>query len=459
VTVGEIRAAGRAFRRAPERLVERSAEQRARLEALNPRYRAFAHPASDVQVRADRLAGELRRRRYRGPLHGVTVGIKGCVPVAGLPWTEGCASHEHRVAATDAAVVADLERAGAVVMGLTTLCELAMDAPDNPFEPMGVNPWDPTRTAGGSSTGAAVGAALGLGDLHIGTDNGGSVRKPACHCGVVGFVPSDGRLPRGGLIDRTPSLTRVGLAARGIDDIRLAAQVLAELPPPLAPWVETLLVPAALVARTADAATRELFEATMACLQRAGWSFALAEIPHWAEAAAAAGVVSLAETAACLRDADLRAAGPRVVARHAQGAALDPAAVTAARERCRAFAGGLDAALRAHRAAAVLTPTCPFAAPSIEAETLDLDGRTGSLDHHRDIYVRAANAAGATAITLPAGLYPDAGVPFGVHLMAPAGADTALLDVAAGVERALGREGLAPPAIAASGGAASGGAA
>ena len=452
MTVGDIRAAGRAFRRAPERLVERSAEQRARLAALNPCYRAFAHPASDLEARADRLAEELRGRRYRGLLHGVTVGIKGCVPVAGLPWTEGCASYEDRVAATDAAIVADLERAGAVVLGMTTLSELAMYAPDNPFEPMGLNPWDPTRTAGGSSTGAAVGAALGLGDLHIGTDSGGSVRNPACHCGVVGFMPSDGRLSREGLIDRTPSLTRVGLVARGVDDVRLATQVLAKLPPPLAPGVETLLVPAALVARTADAATRELFEATMAGLQRAGWSFALAEIPHWAEAEAAAGVVSLAETAAHLSDADLRAAGPRVVARHARGAALDPAAVTAAREHCRAFAAALDAALRAHRAAAVLTPTWPFAAPPIEAETVDLDGRTVPLDPHRNIYVRAANAAGATAITLPAAVYPDAEVPFGVHLMAPAGADTALLDVAARIERVLGWQVLPPPVVASSGG-------
>ncbi len=453
MTVGDIRAAGRAFRRAPERLVERSAELQARLEALNPSYRAFAHPAPDLAARAERLADELRGKRCRSPLHGVTVGIKGCVPVAGLPWTEGCASHKHRVASAHAAIVTDLERAGAVVMGMTTLSELAMYAPDNPFEPLGLNPWDPTRTAGGSSTGAGVGAALGLGDLHVGTDSGGSVRNPACHCGVVGFMPSDGRLPRDGLIDRTPSLTRVGLVARGVDDIRLAAQVLAKLPPPLAPGMETLLVPAALVARTADAATRGLFEATMACLQRAGWSFALAEIPHWAEAEAAAGVVSLAETATHLSDADLRAAGPRVVARHAQGAAQDPAAVTAARERCRTFAVGLDVALRAHRAAAVLTPTWPFAAPPIEAETVDLDGRTVPLDPHRNIYVRAANAAGATAITLPAGLYPDAGVPFGVHLMAPAGADTALLDVAAHIERVLGWRALPQPAVASSGGA------
>lgn len=439
----DLAALAAAYRRDPERITTTIDDHLTRIAAANPTWRAFSHLARDARAEAVAMADALRAGNDRGPLHGVPVGIKGCVPVRGLPWTEGCASYASRIAADDAAVVASLRAAGAIVLGTTTLSELAMYAPDNPFEPMGRNPWAGDRTAGGSSTGAGVGAALGLGCVHVGTDSGGSVRNPACHCGVVGFMASAGALPVEGLIDRTPSLTRVGLVARGVDDIRRASTALGRPDDPTV-GARRLLVPLDLVESTADAATRALFQGAMQRLEAAGWTLVDDQIPHWEPAEAAAGVVSLAESAAHLTAADLAAASPRVRARHVQGAALAPAVVAEARERCAAFAEALRTALAKHGADAVLTPTWPFPAPRVDAETVEIDGNRVPVDPRRNVFVRAANAAAATALSLPAGLYAE-GVPFGLHLMAPAAADARLLATAAMVEHSIGWSLRAPP--------------
>jgi len=446
VSGGALRTLAARYREQPRRIVDELQAQADRLTALNPLWRAYRHLAPDTDAEAARLADELAAGRDRGPLHGVPVGIKGCFPVAGLPWTEGTASWADRIAGRDAAVVAALRRAGAIVLGTTTLSELAMYAPDNPFEPMGLNPFAPQRTAGGSSTGGGVGAALGLGLLHVGTDSGGSVRNPACHCGVVGFMPSAGRLPTEGLIDRTPSLTRVGLIARSVDDVRLACGVLAGEGEGSVADGATLLVPTALIGATADAATRALFDDVLSRLEAAGWRLVAGAIDGWREAEPAAGVISQAEAATYLTADDLRAASGRVRERQLQGSTLDPVTVAEARARCAAFDRALRAALATHGAAAVLTPTWPFPAPPVDASTVSLDGREVALDPHRNVFVRAANAADATAISLPGGLYAEARVPFGVHLMAPHGADATLLALAARIEAVLG-PGVSPPPV------------
>src|SRR3546814_2479268 len=97
--------------------------------------------------------------------------------------------YRDRIAEQDAEVVALARAAGGFVHVTTTLSELAMYAVRNEFETMGLNPWNVQRTAGGTSTGAGVAAALDLADINIGTDAGGSIRNTAIHCGAVGFMP------------------------------------------------------------------------------------------------------------------------------------------------------------------------------------------------------------------------------------------------------------------------------
>ncbi|WP_093352879.1 amidase [Pseudonocardia ammonioxydans] len=161
------------------------------------------------------LRDELRRTGPRGPLHGVAVGVKDLIDVAGLPTRAGSAVRARAAPADrDAPVVARLRAAGAVVVaklhthefGLGPTGDVAAEGPAR-------NPHDPTRIAGGSSSGSAVAVAAGYLPLALGTDTGGSVRIPAALCGVIGLKPARGVLPATGTVRLAPSLDTVGLLA------------------------------------------------------------------------------------------------------------------------------------------------------------------------------------------------------------------------------------------------------
>jgi len=418
-----------------------------RIDRLDARWRALSHRA-DPQALADearRLDHEWPRSGPRGPLHGVLLTVKGSIPVGGLPWTEGSALFAGRVAAHDAAVVARARRAGAMVIGCTTLSELAMYGVTNPFEPMGLNPWAAERTAGGSSTGAGVAAALGYAQVHLGTDSGGSVRNPACHCGVVGFMPRIGALSLAGKANYTPSLTSVGLIAACVADATAGWHALREDEPRGAarPVRRRVLVPRRLVETMSDAASLDLFASACERLARGGFDLIEAEVPGWTDGERAAGVISLAESGVALAGMDLARASEGVRARATAAATLAPGALAEARARAASLREALASTLSHAGAEAVITPTWPFAAPAIDAVEVELGARTVAVDPHRNCFVRAANAVDACALSLPMGLYPTQGVPAGLHLMAPGGHEDALLSLALEVESCLP---LLPPA-------------
>ncbi|MEO8137063.1 MAG: amidase, partial [Betaproteobacteria bacterium] len=167
-----------------------------------------------VQARArdaDRAAG-----RPCGPLHGIPIGIKDVIDTSDMPTEDGCVLHAGRTPATDATVVALLRAAGAVIMGKTVTTELAMYSPGKTR-----NPHNPAHTPGGSSSGSAAAVAAGMVPLAIGTQTNGSVIRPAAFCGVYGFKPTHGLIPRGGVLKLSRTLDHVGLVARTLDDIAL----------------------------------------------------------------------------------------------------------------------------------------------------------------------------------------------------------------------------------------------
>jgi Asp-tRNA(Asn)/Glu-tRNA(Gln) amidotransferase A subunit family amidase len=409
---------------------------KARIAALNPAYRAFSHLAPDAPAVAAALQRELDAGKTRGPLHGLAVSVKGNLPVAGLPWTEGSAIHAGRVAHQDAAIVALARAAGGVVMGTTTLSELAMYGVTNEFEPMGLNPWDVERTAGGSSTGAAVAAALDMAQVNIGSDSGGSIRNPACHCGVVGFMPRIGALALGGGPNHTPSLSSIGLIGRRVAEVQTAFRVLAQVATE-ATSTRRLLVPRRLIARMCDEETQTLFRAALERLSKVDFEIIEREIPGWTEGERAAGVVSLFESGQALACMDLSRAATGIRARAAAAAKLAAAQVDSARAERAALRQSFSTALRLTQADAVATPTWPFAAPHLEAQSVVVAGTSVPVDPHRNCFVRAANAIDACAISLPMGLYPGAGVPAGLHLTGEGGSEMRLLAVARLIEAAL----------------------
>lgn len=169
----------------------------ARIAALNERFGAFALVDRDGAMQAAAASAERwRAGRSIGPADGIPTTIKDLVLTRGWPCRRGSHTTSTLPTAEDAPAVANLRKAGAVLLGSTTTPEFGWKAvTDNPLGQVARNPYDATRTAGGSSGGAAAAAALGMGAWHVGTDGGGSIRVPAGFCGLFGIKPTFGRVP------------------------------------------------------------------------------------------------------------------------------------------------------------------------------------------------------------------------------------------------------------------------
>jgi fatty acid amide hydrolase len=211
-----------------------------RIEAVNRRLNAVV-ASRFAEARAEAGAADQARRRGEplGPLHGVPVTVKDMFDVAGLPTTLGLPHWAGRVAARDAAPVARLRRAGAIVLGKTNVPQLGMACEaDNPLYGRTLNPWDGRRTPGGSSGGEAAVIAAGGSPLGLGSDGGGSVRQPCHSCGIHGFMPTPGRLTLRGHAPYPPwvmDLVQPGPLARSVADLTLAMRVLCDHEPDVPP--------------------------------------------------------------------------------------------------------------------------------------------------------------------------------------------------------------------------------
>ena len=189
-----------------------------RIAEREPAIRAFANVDADLALRQAR---DLDRGPARGALHGVPIGIKDVIDTVDLPTEMGSPIYRGHRPACDAASVALLRAAGAVILGKTVTCEFAgMTAG------LTVNPHNPAHTPGGSSSGSAAAVADLMLPAALGTQTGGSVLRPAAYCGVVGYKPTYGAFNRAGLKFAAESLDTIGLMARTIDDIALITSVL-----------------------------------------------------------------------------------------------------------------------------------------------------------------------------------------------------------------------------------------
>ncbi len=200
-----------------------------RIERLDGRINAFIHLDADAARAAARAAeAEIAAGRPRGPLHGVPVGIKDIIDVAGLPTTCHSKILLDNIARADAVAVSRLRGAGAIVLGKLSTHEFAIGGPsfDLPFPPAR-NPWNPDHHPGGSSSGSGAGVAAGFFPLALGTDTGGSVRNPASVCGIVGLKPTYGLVSRRGVFPLSFTLDHVGPMTRTVADNALLLDVIA----------------------------------------------------------------------------------------------------------------------------------------------------------------------------------------------------------------------------------------
>jgi amidase len=201
----------------------------ARIDQVNPAVNAYVTLARESALRAARAATNVLRRGAKlQPLHGVPVSIKDNTPTKGIRTTWGSKIFEHHVPEEDALIVERLKAAGAIVVGKTNTPEFGAGA--NTFNAVfGAtrNPWNPALTCGGSSGGAAVALATGMGPIAQGSDLGGSLRIPAAFCGVVGFRTTPGLVPDYPKELAWDSLSVVGPMARTVADLALMLSVVA----------------------------------------------------------------------------------------------------------------------------------------------------------------------------------------------------------------------------------------
>ena len=194
----------------------------ARIREEEERVQAWAYfDAEHALEQACRADDRRREGRPIGPLHGIPVGIKDIIDVRGMPTGDGTPLHAGRIPLEDAAVVSHLRQAGAVIMGKTVTTELATYAPGKTR-----NPHNLEHTPGGSSSGSAAAVAAGMVPLAIGTQTNGSVIRPASFCGVFGFKPSFGMIPRSGILTQSRPLDQVGVFGRTLEDAALLAEAL-----------------------------------------------------------------------------------------------------------------------------------------------------------------------------------------------------------------------------------------
>jgi aspartyl-tRNA(Asn)/glutamyl-tRNA(Gln) amidotransferase subunit A len=199
-----------------------------RIQKLNPQLNAFITVTAESALERARIAErEVYRGNYLGPLHGIPIGIKDIIDVAGVPTTAASEQFKDRVPDEDAEVVQRMRRGGAIILGKQNLHEFAYGGSSIiSFFGAVHNPWDTTRIAGGSSGGSAAGVAAGLCIASVGSDTAGSVRLPAAYCGVVGLKPTYGRVSVRGVIPLSPSLDHIGPITNTVYDAALMVQVM-----------------------------------------------------------------------------------------------------------------------------------------------------------------------------------------------------------------------------------------
>lgn len=416
----EAAEAVRAGRVSPVELVEACL---VRMRALDSELKAWAHVDGEGALAVAReRESEAREGRLRGPLHGVPIGVKDIFDVAGMPTTGGAKSFAHTRPGADAASVARMRAAGAIVLGKTVTTEFAYRDPA-PTR----NPWNHGHTPGGSSAGSAAAVAARMTPLALGSQTVGSVLRPAAYCGVVGFKGTHGLVPVTGVIPLAWSLDHVGVLARSVGDAALAMSVLAgrDLEPAAVSAPRLALAPE-LLGRASREVTAQI-EAVADAFARAGAIVSKVELPASFRDLAGAGLTVLEAEAAAYHEPwfgkHAEQYGSEMRSLIEAGLRVPATAYVGANRARLAFRDEVTPLLAAHDA--LLCPTAPAPAPAGLGSTGD-----GSL-------CSPWSNAGVPAITLPSGI-ASSGLPHAIQLVQAAGASSRLLGVAAWCERVLG---------------------
>ncbi len=423
----------------------------ARLEQVNFTLNAIV----TVDTTGARAAAQASARRWRdgaalGPLDGVPVTVKDNLFVGGLRATWGSLLYADHVAPQDDLSVAALRAAGAVIVGKTNTPELALSGhTDNRIFGSTGNPWNPARSAGGSSGGAVAAVAGGIGPVALATDAGGSTRRPAGLAGLLGLKPGIGRVPRRyGFPALAHDLQVVGTIARCVADLH-AVFTTVSAGPGLPAGEGALRIasfagfPEAFGGTQIDPAVQAAFDAALAVLRSLGHRVEPAA-PFWnpLEAGAIfAGLTASGVARVVRRFPDWREKVTANIAAVADTPASAAADYVDLLDRLAAFRWGVADAFAGFDLLA--TPTAAAVDwPRTESYPAIIDGRPAAA-RAAAVFSTAVNLAGLPALSIPAPVPADS-MPVGLQLVAPLGGEERLLHIAAAFEAAAPWPRLAP---------------
>jgi aspartyl-tRNA(Asn)/glutamyl-tRNA(Gln) amidotransferase subunit A len=403
-----------------------------RITRLNPTLNTFITVTADSALaEAKQAEKEIQSGNWRGPLHGIPIGLKDLIDTAGVRTTAASAVFANRVPPEDAEVVTRLKAAGAVLVGKQNLHEFAYGG-SSLISHFGVmrNPVNPEFIAGGSSGGSAAAVALGMCYGAIGTDTAGSIREPAALCGVVGFKPSYGLVSTHGIIPLSVSLDHAGPLARSVED---AAILLDAITGPDGQYRNRLRegmdklgigIPRKFFFDDLDAEVVRAMEEAIRGLERMGSKIHEIEL-----AVDTDRTVQAAESYAYHREMVTRSAelyDPETLRRIRSGEKItDDQYQNALRELKKIRA---EIPLTFRDVDFLLTPTTPIPAPRISDLTQD-----PALLRPAEVVLlrntRPVNVWGLPAISVPCGT-TKAGLPIGLQIVGPPDGDLRVLQAA-----------------------------
>ncbi|ANP52848.1 aspartyl-tRNA(Asn)/glutamyl-tRNA(Gln) amidotransferase subunit A [Streptomyces griseochromogenes] len=448
----------RARRLSPVELVD---SVLARIEEVEPHLGAYvtvtAERARRAALEAER---EAARGRFRGPLHGIPMGLKDLIDVAGTATTASSRVRAGHRAQADSTVAARLTAAGAILVGKTHTHEFAYGL----TTPQTNNAWDRGRVAGGSSGGSAVAVASGAATFSLGTDTGGSIRVPAALNGVVGLKPTYGLVPRHGVTSLSWSLDHVGPITRTVEDAALVLTALAGHDPrdpasPAAPAVDyrpdtgtdltglRIGLPRTYYFDHVDAEVEAAVRYAIGRLEALGARLVEIDIPMTRYVQATQWGLMVPEATA-YHEGTLRAvpelyqADVRIL--------LEAGELMSAGDYLRAQR---SRTLMRREWARVLEEVEVIAAPTVPMTAVRADERTvtwpdGTAEGVSDAFVRLsapANITGVPALSVPVG-HDTAGLPIGMQLLGRPFGERSLLRVGHAYERTRPARALAPVA-------------
>ena len=426
-----------------------------RIEKLNPQLNAFITITVERALRDAKVAErELRRRQYRGLLHGIPITLKDNIWTRGLRTTAGSKILKDFVPASDAEVAKRLWNAGAVLLGKTNLHEFAYGiTTENPHYGATRNPWNTERIPGGSSGGSAAAVAAGMAFASVGTDTGGSIRIPSAFCSIVGLKPTFGRVSCNGIVPLAATLDHAGPIARTVTDVAILLDAIAMKQGPEATFHRALRTggrtkkpctkvrlgwPREYFFERVDEEVKHAMEKTAQEFEKMGARIEEVSLPRIEDSVEPSTQIALAEALEYhesqgyfpARAADY---GEDVRKRLEMGSAIravDYLKAQQARERVRE-----DFRVAFERVDAILAPSTPMTAPRLGQDTVKIGREVESVRGALVRMNRPANFTGFPAISVPCG-FSRRGLPIGMALHGPEWGEAKLLRIAFAYEQA-----------------------